>query len=173
MDKYALEEYDLLLQKDEDLKKLIGSIELSEGSLLNIIFVKNAKVAQILKIFLHNNIEEEKTILPTNTPLTYDEYIKYFFEPLKKKQSFLNKENVLIFDLTFLDKERAYDTEKFFIKLNEIRNYLMDVINRPIILIVPENLKKLFINFAHDVWSIRTIVATIQMQLPDEKQLKA
>ncbi|HIP58871.1 MAG TPA: hypothetical protein EYH01_00415 [Campylobacterales bacterium] len=70
----------------------------------------------------------------------------------------------MIFDLTFLDKNRLYDTERFLMKLNEFRNNLTTVIDRPVIMILPQALKELFITYAQDTWSIRTTIATIYLK---------
>ena len=170
-DKYELDEYFRQINNHNDIKKLINSIEFNDGFLLNIIFTDSINDAKVVTSYLSEMLAEEVIVLPETFPETYEQYIEYVLEPLKSVKSDKIKNAVLLFDLTFLDKDNLYDTERFLIKLNEFRNNLINIINRPVILVLQHSVKELFVSFAKDTWSLRTVVVDLVLENVKEEEI--
>lgn len=159
------------LQQNEELKLFIDTIDFSEDSIFNILFNDSKFIVdECIKYIcteleiLNNkkfviNVFKNRDIDLSTLYLQLDKFIR-----LTKKAD----NGMIELDLSFLELNKMYEAEQIFLKLNQLRNTMMNF-NFPIILIIPQEMKKVFMVCAPDFWSIRSSILSIDLVIKEKK----
>ena len=158
------------LQENEELKLFIDTIDFSENSIFNVLFIDNKRIVDecikyicveleildnkkfVIDVFKNRDIDLK------SLHLQLDEFIR-----LTKKVY----NSMIVLDLSFLESNKMYESEQIFLKLNQLRNTMMNF-DFPIILIVPQEMKKVFMVCAPDFWSIRSSILSLDLDIEEK-----
>ena len=163
------------LKSNEKLERLIRSIDYSDGSIFNLIYLDNYKLLEEVLIFTQARLQEDgnkKEILSViqTKQVLLKEIFKEIDEFIYVTKNSLSKSEIIVFDMSFLDASKSYEIEVLFSKLNQLRNSLMNL-DVALIFAFPKSLKKDFLQYAPDFWSVKSVDADIDFMVKELKSL--
>ncbi|MEA3353302.1 MAG: tetratricopeptide repeat protein, partial [Campylobacterota bacterium] len=162
------------LESNDELELLIDSIDFSDESIFNIILCSNKTVVDQLLYFIDKKLESlgnKKNFIDIFKKRVIELDSLYVELDVFIKNISIDKKDMIILDLSFLESNKAYETEQIFSKLNQLRNSLMNY-KIPVLLIFPKQIQKVFMVSAPDFWSIRSCVVSIDIILETKKEDK-
>lgn len=175
LDRYQKDEFWSRLKQNEDLDNIITAISYSESCDVEIIVSSNPLLSKLTIEYISQTLsskDEKREII----------YLIQEFEEsqvvLDRLQQFLfsyknsDKKKLFILDLSSFGSLDRLDIEKLFSKLNELRNLILDRLNSPIILILPQQYTQNFIFTAPDFWSLKKFTASIDESLINQEIYK-
>ncbi|MFK5976512.1 MAG: hypothetical protein QM493_08400, partial [Sulfurovum sp.] len=168
LDKYQKDEFWSKLQKNEDLDKIITAISYSDNSDVEIIVSSNPLLSKLTIEYIDQiltSTDEKREVVYLiqefkESQMVLDELQKFLFNYQNS-----GKKKLFILDLSSFASLHRLDIEKLFSKLNELRNIILDTLNSPILLILPQQYTQNFMFIAPDFWSLKKFTATIDESL--------
>ncbi len=162
------------MKNNEDLSYIVKSVDYSDHSIFNVIFCDSKIKADECLSFIQNSLEKldnNKNFISVfkNRKINLDN-LYLDLHNLITNNSY-KKNDFLILELTFLELDKIYEIEHLFLKMNQLRNSIMNL-HLPILLLIPRRLKKYFMVCAPDFWSIRSVDIEIKSEITITKENK-